>query len=62
MEKEEELEIMELFYWQHTDPNEDIFFTICKVGTGFTDETLEEITKSLKQHIIKNKHPRVNSR
>ena len=42
------------------DQNEDIFFTICKVGTGFTDETLEEITKSLKQHVIKNKHPRVN--
>ncbi len=42
------------------DQNEDIFFTICKVGTGFTDETLEEITKSLKRHVIKNKHPRVN--
>ena len=42
------------------DPNEDIFFTICKVGTGFTDESLEEISESLKHHTIKDKHPRVN--
>jgi DNA ligase-1 len=42
------------------EPEEDTFFTICKVGTGFTDENLEEISKSLKYHIIRNKHPRVN--
>ncbi len=43
------------------EPDEDIFFTICKVGTGFTDEMLEEISKSLKQHVIKSKHSRVNA-
>jgi DNA ligase 1 len=43
------------------EPDEDTFFTICKVGTGFTDEMLEEISKSLKHHVLKNKHPRVNS-
>ena len=43
------------------EPEEDIFFTICKVGTGFTDDLLEEISKSLKNHVIKNKHSRVNA-
>jgi DNA ligase-1 len=43
------------------EPNEDIFYTICKVGTGFTDELLDEISKKLKHHIIANKNPRVNS-
>lgn len=42
------------------EPYDDTFFTICKVGTGFTDENLEEISKNLKHHIIKNKHSRVN--
>ena len=43
------------------EPNEDIFYTICKVGTGFTDELLDEISNKLKHHIIVNKNPRVNS-
>ncbi len=43
------------------EPNEDIFYTICKVGTGFTDELLDEISNRLKHHIIANKNPRVNS-
>lgn len=43
------------------EPNEDVFYTICKVGTGFTDELLDEISKKLKHHIIANKNPRVNS-
>src|SRR5919107_1462026 len=33
------------------NPSEDVFFTICKVGTGFTDESLKEISESLKYHI-----------
>ncbi|HZH38687.1 MAG TPA: ATP-dependent DNA ligase, partial [Bacillales bacterium] len=36
------------------EPNEDVFYTICKVGTGFTDELLDEISKKLKHHIIAN--------
>ncbi|MBA3750832.1 MAG: ATP-dependent DNA ligase [Nitrosopumilus sp.] len=43
------------------EPDEDIFFTVCKVGTGFTDEILEEISTNLKYHVLKNKHSRVNS-
>lgn len=43
------------------EPNEDVFYTICKVGTGFTDELLDEISNRLKHHIIANKNPRVNS-
>src|SRR5919107_1015581 len=43
------------------EPNEDIFYTICKVGTGFTDELLDKISNRLKHHIIANKNPRVNS-
>lgn len=43
------------------DPQTDTFYPICKVGTGFTDEILEEISNSLRYHIIKNKHPRLNS-
>ncbi|MBA3977696.1 MAG: ATP-dependent DNA ligase [Nitrosopumilus sp.] len=43
------------------EPDEDTFYTICKVGTGFTDEILDEISKKLKNHIIENKNPRVIS-
>ncbi len=41
--------------------DEDTFYTICKVGTGFTDNMLEELTETLKFHIIHDKHPRVIS-
>lgn len=41
------------------DHEEDVFYTICKVGTGFTDELLKEISTKLKQHLIKFKHPRI---
>ncbi len=43
------------------DPEEDTFFTIGKVGTGFTDEALHDISTKLKYHVIKNRHPRVNA-
>src|SRR5919112_653334 len=43
------------------EPEEDTFYTICKVGTGFTDEILDEISKELKKHVIENKNPRVIS-
>ena len=39
--------------------DEDTFYTICKVGTGFTDNMLEELTETLKLHTIRDKHPRV---
>lgn len=42
------------------DPENDIFSTICKVGTGFTDDSLGKITEMLNLHIIKHRHSRVN--
>jgi len=39
----------------------DVFETVCKCGSGFTDEDLEKIPKMLKPHRIKHRHPRVVS-
>jgi len=43
------------------DPDEDIFETVTKVGTGFTDADLEKLPKMLKKHQIAHRHPRVDS-
>jgi DNA ligase-1 len=43
------------------DPDKDIFETVTKVGTGFTDEDLEKLPKMLKKHQIAHRHPRVDS-
>jgi len=43
------------------DPDKDIFETVTKVGTGFTDADLEKLPKMLKKHQIAHRHPRVNS-
>jgi len=43
------------------DPDKDIFETVTKVGTGFTDADLEKLPKMLKKHQISHKHPRVDS-
>ncbi len=43
------------------DKEKDIFTTICKVGSGFTDEDLEKLPKILAQYKIPHIHPRVNS-
>ena len=43
------------------DPDSDIFRSVCKVGTGFTDEHLEQFYRNLEDHIILYKHPRVDS-
>jgi DNA ligase-1 len=43
------------------DPHSDIFRSVCKVGTGFTDEHLEQFYRNLEDHIILHKHPRVDS-
>ena len=44
------------------DPDTDTFKTVCKVGSGFTDEDLERLNEMLKPYIIPHKHPRVDSR
>ena len=47
------------FLFTAYNSDEDTFYTICKVGTGFTDNMLEELTETLKLHTIRDKHPRV---
>ncbi|MCS7140355.1 MAG: ATP-dependent DNA ligase [Candidatus Nezhaarchaeota archaeon] len=44
------------------DPDADVFRTVCKVGSGFTDEDLEELPKMLEPYVIDHRHPRVDSR
>lgn len=43
------------------DKKTDTFKTVCKLGTGFTDKDLEEITEMLKPITLSHKHPRVDS-
>ena len=43
------------------DPEEDVFRTVCKVGTGFTDVDLAEIPPMLEGEQREEKHPRVDS-
>jgi DNA ligase 1 len=43
------------------NPDKDIFETVTKVGTGFTDADLEKLPEMLKKHKISHQHPRVNS-
>ena len=40
----------------------DVFETICKVGSGFTDEDLENLPKILEEYKIDHCHPRVISK
>ncbi|MGW8288859.1 MAG: ATP-dependent DNA ligase [Candidatus Bathyarchaeia archaeon] len=43
------------------NPDKDLFETVTKVGTGFTDADLEKLPKLLNKHKIAHKHPRVDS-
>ncbi len=43
------------------DPEEDVFKTVCKCGSGFTDEDLAKLPKILEKHKIPHKHGRVVS-
>ena len=38
------------------DPEDDVYYTICKVGTGFSDSRLKELTKKFEPFIL-NKKP-----
>lgn len=44
------------------DPETDRFVTVCKVGTGFSDEELAQLPKRLEPYKVPHKHPRVESR
>jgi DNA ligase-1 len=43
------------------DPKEDIFRSVSKVGTGFTDEHLDQFYRELEKHVIHQKHARVDT-
>ncbi|MEM2601705.1 MAG: ATP-dependent DNA ligase [Candidatus Bathyarchaeia archaeon] len=40
---------------------EDVFETVCKLGSGFTDEDLKALPEKMKPYVINHKHPRVKS-
>jgi len=44
------------------DKSEDMFKTVCKCGSGFTDEDLNKLPKLLEKHRIDHRHPRVDSK
>ena len=44
------------------DPETDTFKTVCKVGSGFTDEDLANLPKMLEPYILPHRHPRVFSK
>jgi DNA ligase 1 len=43
------------------DKKEDIFRSVSKVGTGFTDEHLDQFYRELEKHIVHQKHARVDT-
>jgi len=42
-------------------PEGDVFKTVCKCGSGFTDEDLEKLPGIMENHRIPHRHPRVIS-
>ncbi len=44
------------------DPKTDTFYTVCKVGSGFTDADLKKMYQMLEPYKIDHRHPRVSSR
>ncbi|MCS7120518.1 MAG: ATP-dependent DNA ligase [Nitrososphaerota archaeon] len=44
------------------NPQDDVFETVCKCGSGFTDEDLLKIPEMMEKHKITHRHPRVESK
>ena len=44
------------------NPDEDVFETVCKLGTGFDDETLAAFTAELSAAVHEGPHPRVRAK
>ncbi len=44
------------------DTEEDLFKTVCKLGSGFDDETLFSLPEKMKAHAREARHPRVDSK
>jgi DNA ligase-1 len=40
---------------------EDVFETLCKLGSGFTDQDLADLPKVMEKSVIKHRHARVSS-
>lgn len=40
---------------------QDVFETLCKLGSGFTDKDLADLPKMLGKDVVKHRHPRINS-
>ncbi|MEM2140188.1 ATP-dependent DNA ligase [Nitrososphaera sp.] len=43
------------------DKSEDVFKSVSKVGTGFTDEHLDQFYRELEKHVVHQKHARVDT-
>lgn len=43
------------------DPKDDVFRSVSKVGTGFTDVHLEQFYRELEKHVIHQRHARVDA-
>jgi len=41
------------------DPDSDTYPTVCKIGTGFTDEVLTELKQRLEKHMLERRNPKV---
>src|SRR2546421_4517122 len=44
------------------DKSNDVFRTVCKCGSGLTDEDLEKLPKLLEKHRVDHRHSRVDSK
>ena len=44
------------------DKSNDVFRTVCKCGSGFTDEDLDKLPKLLEKHRVDHRHSRVDSK
>jgi DNA ligase-1 len=43
------------------NPENDTFETVTECGIGYTDEDLSKLPRMLQEHVVRYKHPRVNS-
>ncbi len=44
------------------NPDRDMFETVCKLGSGFTDEDLDKLPEIFKRYLTEERHPRVDSK
>jgi len=44
------------------DPKSDEFKTVCKLGTGFDDDTLSQLPRVFEPHKLSHRHPRADSK